>query len=776
MRIIFKIKNIFIFVAFFSPFLIKAQLPYTLNNICLDRIKDLSTGSLTVGSTKNLVVKDFNGDNYDDVLEANYLTNAVYIYTNQAGTGFTKMTILTGLNMNKFNSITVGDFNGDTKFDIAIAGPDSIKIYQCLGGFSFPAIPSSMFSILGYTLTPNIMKAAKLNNDNFDDLVLVTKKIGITPGISILVLRTVFTAPSSYTFIPDYTKQAFQSAVAISSINCNVDFSFGDIDNDSFNDILFTYANKQDCVLILKSLFNINNLNYLPVSAYKPAPIQTYSVTYGNCKLEDLNHDNFADLVLITKATNGSFSLEGFALVFGGPAVVGQVTVQPALGQSIITSSNIGAPVLSLLPNDFDFIDINQDGFKDLVGINDKHLWVFFWDKFLNTFDQAGGLMIDLPMGEFADLLAIGNFDDNNLRDLFFKSWFSPNGKPGVIPNFTYRFKDTVVPKNICPGGKAVASITIKPIMTPPVLGNHSVDWYKINAPDVYLATGPNFTITNPGSYYPVFTFTFPAMPLTTCSIKHLRNDTILVGTAPGPIINITPPNPQICPGGTVTLSANTGTLGIVNYTWSTLSGSFSTQTSIVATATSAANYSVIGTDQFGCRDTNSVVVNIYPPDPSTIFAPKNPICIGDSTSLTLPAASYTWSTGSNQPIIFVKPTTDSIFYVTINDIVNGCKASKSILIKIDGICKIKIYNTVTPNNDQLNDVFTIDNIDRFPDNTVQIFNRWGTSVFWEQGYDNKKKSWPNNDYNITPSTYYYCVDLGDGSPKLKGWIEILTN
>lgn len=52
----------------------------------------------------------------------------------------------------------------------------------------------------------------------------------------------------------------------------------------------------------------------------------------------------------------------------------------------------------------------------------------------------------------------------------------------------------------------------------------------------------------------------------------------------------------------------------------------------------------------------------------------------------------------------------------------------------------IVIYNLVTPDGDGKNDYFIIDNINKYPNNTVEIFNRWGVKVYETKGYD------PNGD------------------------------
>jgi gliding motility-associated-like protein len=52
----------------------------------------------------------------------------------------------------------------------------------------------------------------------------------------------------------------------------------------------------------------------------------------------------------------------------------------------------------------------------------------------------------------------------------------------------------------------------------------------------------------------------------------------------------------------------------------------------------------------------------------------------------------------------------------------------------------LEIFNLVTPNGDGDNDVFVIRNIERYPENELEIYNRWGVKVFDVEGYGQGNK------------------------------------
>ena len=81
--------------------------------------------------------------------------------------------------------------------------------------------------------------------------------------------------------------------------------------------------------------------------------------------------------------------------------------------------------------------------------------------------------------------------------------------------------------------------------------------------------------------------------------------------------------------------------------------------------------------------------------------------------------------------------------------------------------CNITVYNFVSVDHDGINEVFIIDGIINYPDNNVQIFNRWGVLVFEINGYNNLNRSFfgqsegrdtINKNANLPEGTYYYVL------------------
>ena len=80
---------------------------------------------------------------------------------------------------------------------------------------------------------------------------------------------------------------------------------------------------------------------------------------------------------------------------------------------------------------------------------------------------------------------------------------------------------------------------------------------------------------------------------------------------------------------------------------------------------------------------------------------------------------------------------------------------------------KIKTYNIITPNKDQFNEYFTIDNIEHYPNSRLSILNRWGEVIYETTGYQN---NWNGkvNGKTAASGTYYFDLKLNEPRNEIK--------
>ena len=128
---------------------------------------------------------------------------------------------------------------------------------------------------------------------------------------------------------------------------------------------------------------------------------------------------------------------------------------------------------------------------------------------------------------------------------------------------------------------------------------------------------------------------------------------------------------------------------------------------------------------------------------------------------------TYTWtpSYGLSDTTIanpVANPMQTTTYYLTVTSPA-GCVSTDSVIVTV--LPKIVFPDGITPNGDGVNDVWIIDFIEEFPNNVVEIYNRWGELLFHADGY---KQDW-DGSYNGKPlpiGTYYFVIELNDGKTK----------
>ena len=118
-------------------------------------------------------------------------------------------------------------------------------------------------------------------------------------------------------------------------------------------------------------------------------------------------------------------------------------------------------------------------------------------------------------------------------------------------------------------------------------------------------------------------------------------------------------------------------------------------------------------------------------------------------------------------------------YVVTVED--DACPMVFEIYLNINDdcivlpACTVEVFNAVSPNNDGLNDLFLIDGIECYPDNSVEIYNRWGILIYETRGYDNNTKAFKgysdgrstfNRNELVPDGTYFYILRYKDEDNK----------
>lgn len=245
----------------------------------------------------------------------------------------------------------------------------------------------------------------------------------------------------------------------------------------------------------------------------------------------------------------------------------------------------------------------------------------------------------------------------------------------------------------------------------------------------------------------------------------------------PGPVCKIDAP---------VTLIATNGGPSYL-YTWTKLGAGVQGKPTLgdsIFKATTSGTYLVEITNATGCKSTADTTVLTIENPMISISADPNEINPGESSTLTvLPnkdvlqvqvLSSDPSFAQSNQYVYGVTPDTTTL-YSAVATSKSGCRATSAVRVLV--LRLIKTYEAFSPNGDDVNPTWIIDNIQDYPEPVVRIFNRWGNIVFEQRGYNNQT-AWDGtrNGEKLPAGVYYYIVDSRSlkGRPPFQGTVTII--
>lgn len=229
-------------------------------------------------------------------------------------------------------------------------------------------------------------------------------------------------------------------------------------------------------------------------------------------------------------------------------------------------------------------------------------------------------------------------------------------------------------------------------------------------------------------------------------------------------------PDVEVCSGAVVTLTVSGAA---PQYKWHAAPGFPETiGKSVTVKPEKTTTYVIEGLYEDGCRPLREITVKVdqsYAPDFEIVQsggACNEPFSYS-LTNKTANAQRYEWNMGAGSPVtgpdikdyVFETPGEYTITLTAYN--AAGCSLIASR--KITAVPAFTLSNVITPNGDGKNDYFIVP----APSSSLEIFNRWGKSVFKATDYQN---DWGKG---IANGTYFYVVDTPQGN-HCKGWVEVL--
>ena len=131
---------------------------------------------------------------------------------------------------------------------------------------------------------------------------------------------------------------------------------------------------------------------------------------------------------------------------------------------------------------------------------------------------------------------------------------------------------------------------------------------------------------------------------------------------------------------------------------------------------------------------------------------------------------TYSWANGSTDSTINLGLNPGKLS-VTIMDN-NAC--TLDTVFKIAAMTSECIPNVFTPNNDEVNDIWNLEQAFLYSNTEITIWGRFGNKVYESIGYNNPWDGKNESGNDVPDGVYFYHIELGNGYDPIKGTVTIL--
>ena len=229
-------------------------------------------------------------------------------------------------------------------------------------------------------------------------------------------------------------------------------------------------------------------------------------------------------------------------------------------------------------------------------------------------------------------------------------------------------------------------------------------------------------------------------------------------------------PDTEVCEGASIVLTVSGDA---TQYRWLPVGGLNETiGKSVTVKPQQTTTYTVEGIYADGCRPLREITVKVdrtHAPDFDIVASGgscNEPFSYSMANKTAI-AQRFEWNMGTGntipeQHIDDYVYDTPGEYTVTLTSY-NAAGCGLSISKKVTASPPFTLSNVITPNEDGKNDLFIVP----VSPSSIEIFNRWGKSIFKAADY---KNNWGKD---ISNGTYFYVVETPQGS-QCKGWVEVL--
>ena len=240
--------------------------------------------------------------------------------------------------------------------------------------------------------------------------------------------------------------------------------------------------------------------------------------------------------------------------------------------------------------------------------------------------------------------------------------------------------------------------------------------------------------------------------------------------------LNVFVEHTQLCPDlptASVLVYASGG-LVPYSYLWST-----NEQSELISIQTPG-SYSIQVTDYNGCQQDFGFTIDPIS-NVQLDFITQGVSCIdnSDGSVEVFPTGGYSpytfsWSNYTYEALNL--GVSSGIYGLSVTDN-NACEYFQEVEVPSSDQSCVTAYSAFSPNGDQNNDYWHIDNIELYPDALVEVFNRWGDRVYSTKRYINAWQGAWQGMYNSAPlpsATYYYVITLNNDEEPIAGTVTIV--